>query len=84
MRSGHPARCRARPAVLPGASQIISAVFEAEPRIAENFRTGRGLDWGEHDGILIEGTERFFRPNYVGNLVGSWIPAPRRRGGQVG
>ncbi|HEX7125633.1 MAG TPA: class I SAM-dependent methyltransferase [Thermodesulfobacteriota bacterium] len=63
------------PAFLPGAFQVISAAFKAEPRIAENFRTGRGLDWGEHDQVLFEGTERFFRPNYVGNLVGSWIPA---------
>lgn len=36
---------------------------------------GDGAEWGEHDGILFEGTEWFFRPNYVGNLVGSWIPA---------
>jgi SAM-dependent methyltransferase len=31
--------------------------------------------WGEHDPGLFEGTERFFRPNYVQNLIGSWIPA---------
>ena len=24
---------------------------------------------------MIEGTERFFRPNYLGNLVASWIPS---------
>lgn len=63
------------PAFLPGTFQVISAAFKAEPRVAENFRTGRGLEWGEHDAILFEGTERFFRPNYVGNLVTSWIPA---------
>ncbi len=63
------------PAFLPGAFQVIAAAFRAEPRIAENFRTGAGLDWGEHDPCLFEGTERFFRPNYLGNLVASWIPA---------
>ncbi len=63
------------PFFVAGAFEVIAAAFKAEPRIAENFRTGRGLDWGEHDCRLFSGTERFFRPNYRGNLVNSWIPA---------
>jgi 2-polyprenyl-3-methyl-5-hydroxy-6-metoxy-1,4-benzoquinol methylase len=63
------------PFFVAGAFEVIAAVFKAEPRIAENFRTGRGLDWGEHDCRLFSGTERFFRPSYRGNLVNSWIPA---------
>jgi SAM-dependent methyltransferase len=63
------------PVFLAGAFQVVSAVFKAQPRIAENFKTGAGLDWSEHDRALFEGTERFFRPNYLGNLVSSWIPA---------
>ncbi len=63
------------PFFIGGAWEVIAAVFKAEPRMAENFRTGRGLDWGEHDCRLFSGTERFFRPNYRGNLVSSWIPA---------
>ncbi|HEY2147017.1 MAG TPA: class I SAM-dependent methyltransferase, partial [Pirellulales bacterium] len=63
------------PMFIGGAWEVIAAVFKAEPRMVENFRTGRGLDWGEHDCRLFSGTERFFRPNYRGNLVSSWIPA---------
>ena len=63
------------PAYLPGAFQIISALFKDQPRIAEAFRTGTGVGWHEHDPDLFEGTERFFRPNYAANLVTSWIPA---------
>lgn len=63
------------PMFLPGAYQVIAATVKAEPRIAENFRTGAGLDWGEHDPCLFAGTERFFRPSYLGHLVSSWIPA---------
>jgi 2-polyprenyl-3-methyl-5-hydroxy-6-metoxy-1,4-benzoquinol methylase len=63
------------PVFLAGAFQVIAAALKALPRIAENFRTGAGLDWCEHDKGLFEGTERFFRPNYLGNLVRSWIPA---------
>jgi SAM-dependent methyltransferase len=63
------------PVFLPGAFHVIAALFKAEPRMAENFRSGAGLDWCDHDRSLFEGTERFFRPNYLGNLVSSWIPA---------
>jgi SAM-dependent methyltransferase len=34
---------------------------------------GRALD--AHDAELFVGTERFFRPGYNANLVGTWIPA---------
>jgi SAM-dependent methyltransferase len=44
-------------------------------RIADAIRTGEGFPWHAHDPSLFEGTERFFRPGYVANLVSSWIPA---------
>src|SRR5207244_9481629 len=31
--------------------------------------------WHEHDAGLFSGTERFFRPNYLGNLLASWLPS---------
>ncbi len=58
-----------------GGYQVVTAMIKAEPRIREAFRTGAGMLWGEHDHNLFEGTERFFRPGYVANLVGSWIPS---------
>jgi len=63
------------PAFLPGAFQLATAALKAEPRISEAFRTGTGVGWHEHDAGLFQGTERFFRPGYVANLLGSWIPA---------
>jgi SAM-dependent methyltransferase len=77
------------PAYLPGAFQLATSAVKAEPRISDAFRSGAGFGWHEHDHGLFEGTERFFRPNYVGNLVSSWIPAltgveeKLRRGGRV-
>jgi SAM-dependent methyltransferase len=44
-------------------------------RITEAIRNGQGFPWHAHDPALFEGTERFFRPGYVANLVSSWIPA---------
>ncbi|HZW57283.1 MAG TPA: class I SAM-dependent methyltransferase [Nitrososphaerales archaeon] len=63
------------PAYLPGAFFIASALFKDEPKITDAFRTGKGVGWHEHDGILFKGTEKFFRPGYVANLVPSWLPA---------
>ena len=63
------------PVFLQGGFQVLTALYKAEPKIFQNFKTGAGLDWCEHDKALFEGTERFFKPNYIGNLVNTWIPA---------
>jgi SAM-dependent methyltransferase len=63
------------PACVLGGFQGMTAAMRAEPKVAEAFRTGRGVGWHEHDPALFEGTERFFRPGYQANLLSSWIPA---------
>ena len=63
------------PVDIPGAYYIIEAVFHVLDRTTENFRTGAGLEWGDHHPCLFAGTERFFRAGYNANLVGSWLPA---------
>jgi 2-polyprenyl-3-methyl-5-hydroxy-6-metoxy-1,4-benzoquinol methylase len=63
------------PAFVPGGFQIVEAVMKSIDRATENFRTGKGTGWGEHAGCLFEGTERFFRSAYIGNLTSSWIPS---------
>jgi SAM-dependent methyltransferase len=63
------------PYFVAGGFQLINAMCKAESRISDAFRSGAGMSWGEHDAGLFEGTERFFRPGYIGNLVGAWIPA---------
>ena len=63
------------PAYLPGAFQMISACFHDAEKIEDAFRSGKGVGWHEHHRDLFQGTERFFRPNYIANLTTSWIPA---------
>jgi 2-polyprenyl-3-methyl-5-hydroxy-6-metoxy-1,4-benzoquinol methylase len=63
------------PAYIPGAFLVAMSMFKDEHKVTEVFRTGQGLGWHEHDKCLFEGTEKFFRPSYAANLVGSWIPA---------
>jgi 2-polyprenyl-3-methyl-5-hydroxy-6-metoxy-1,4-benzoquinol methylase len=60
---------------LPGAFQIISALFHDANKIQDAFRSGKGVGWNEHHHDLYHGTERFFRPGYIAHLTSSWIPA---------
>ena len=63
------------PAFLAGAMTIAAAMFKDEAAIREAFRTGQGLGWHEHDHDLFHGTERLFKPGYLGNLTAAWLPA---------
>jgi SAM-dependent methyltransferase len=63
------------PAYLPGAFELALGSLAAVPRIADSFRTGAGMGWGEHVEGVFHGCEKFFRPGYAANLVSSWIPA---------
>jgi 2-polyprenyl-3-methyl-5-hydroxy-6-metoxy-1,4-benzoquinol methylase len=63
------------PVDLPGAQFCVQAVFHALERTIENFKTGKGMEWGEHHACLFHGTERFFRAGYNANLLTSWLPA---------
>jgi 2-polyprenyl-3-methyl-5-hydroxy-6-metoxy-1,4-benzoquinol methylase len=63
------------PAAVAGAFSVARAMWTALDEMETNFRTGGGLEWGHHHPSLFEGTERFFRAGYIGNLIGSWIPA---------
>ncbi len=63
------------PVFMAGALEILASAWRDEPKIAEGYRTGRGLGWHERNPCLFCGTERFFRPSYQHNLVQSWLPA---------
>src|SRR5580692_11488678 len=62
------------PAFFAGAFDVVQSTYLDEPKIAEAFRTGKGVGWHEHSKCLFSGTERFFRPGYNANLVSNWIP----------
>jgi SAM-dependent methyltransferase len=63
------------PAAMAGAFEVLSALWLDEQKVADAFRTGGGVAWHDHSKCLFRGTERFFRPGYNANLVGSWLPS---------
>ena len=63
------------PVDLPGAYDIVEDTFHSLDRTLKNFRSGAGMEWGEHHTCLFHGTERFFRAGYNAHLLGEWLPA---------
>ena len=63
------------PVHLPGFYHLLASVVKDEEKLTKIYKTGKGMGWHEHDKGLFEGTERFFRPTYLANLVSNWIPA---------
>jgi SAM-dependent methyltransferase len=63
------------PAFVAGGSIVATAVGSIVERLETAFRTGEGVGWHEHHPLLFVGTERFFRPGYIGNLLSTWLPA---------
>ena len=60
---------------LPGGYSVVEDLFHVKDRAIENFRTGSGMEWGQHHPCPFQGTERFFRAGYYANLLSSWLPA---------
>jgi SAM-dependent methyltransferase len=63
------------PVDLPGAYLLLQDLFHVRERAVDNFRTGKGMEWGEHHPCLFHGTERFFRAGYNAHLLNEWLPA---------
>jgi SAM-dependent methyltransferase len=63
------------PVDLPGGYSVVEDLFHVKSRAVQNFRTGEGMEWGEHHPCLFRGTERFFRAGYRAHLLDSWLPA---------
>lgn len=63
------------PVFAPAGLQVAAAMIKDADKMAEAFRTGRHVGWHEHDDDLYQGTERFFRPNYIASLTSVWLPA---------
>lgn len=63
------------PVFMAGGFFSAAAVVNDEGPLAEAFRSGEGIPWGDHHECLFCGTEKFFRPSYASNLIQSWIPS---------
>jgi SAM-dependent methyltransferase len=63
------------PFFLAGWIELIASLWADADKLADAFRSGAGIPWGEHDPRLYRGVQRFFAPLYRGSLVQQWIPS---------
>ncbi|HAO33039.1 MAG TPA: SAM-dependent methyltransferase, partial [Candidatus Competibacteraceae bacterium] len=63
------------PAYIPHAWNIPPALWRAEDKAIEAFRTGAGIAWGDHEDRLHCGVAAFYRNSYRSELVSRWLPA---------
>lgn len=64
-----------QPNCMQGFFQLVVGQYAAHDNALETFRAGSGRAWGEHHSCCFCGTDRFFRPGYMANLVDNWIPS---------
>lgn len=62
------------PVLMTGGFYSLASVFADEPLVREAFKTGKGIEWGDHNSCLFCGVEKFFRPSYKSSLVDQWLP----------
>ncbi len=63
------------PVFLVPALEVAASLWLDEERIANVFRTGEGIAWGDHHHRLFCGSESLFRPGYKAFLTTDWISA---------
>jgi SAM-dependent methyltransferase len=63
------------PVFLAAVGDLMSAMVMDGPRIADAFKSGKGVGWNERSECLFCGTARFFRTTYKHHLVQEWLPA---------
>jgi len=63
------------PVFLAAVGDLMSAMVTDEPKIADAFKSGKGVGWNERSECLFCGTARFFRTTYKHHLVQAWLPA---------
>jgi SAM-dependent methyltransferase len=58
-----------------GIGDLMAAMVLDEPKVADAFKSGKGLGWNDRAECLFCGTARFFRTTYKHHLVQEWLPA---------
>jgi ubiquinone/menaquinone biosynthesis C-methylase UbiE len=58
-----------------GGFDAVATLYQTQPLIEGAFKSGRGVDWGDHAGCLFCAVGAMLRPRYAANIVQNWLPA---------
>jgi len=63
------------PYFIPNAWEVSASMWFDEAKTIAAFRSGEGVNWGDHHDRLYCGVAAFFRNGYRAHLVQDWLPA---------
>jgi Methyltransferase domain len=63
------------PFFIGGAFDAVAALYQTQTLVEEAFKSGGGIDWGDHAGCLFCAIGAMLRPRYSANIVQNWLPA---------
>lgn len=63
------------PFFIGGAFDTVSAMYQTEPLVEAAFKSGGGIEWGDHAGCVFCAVGAMLRPRYSANIVQNWLPA---------
>ncbi|HSH00759.1 MAG TPA: class I SAM-dependent methyltransferase [candidate division Zixibacteria bacterium] len=63
------------PVFLAGGFHSLISIYTDEEKLEAAYRSGAGVDWGDHNGCLFCGTEKLFKTSYRAHLTEEWLPA---------
>lgn len=63
------------PVAFGGAFEATAGWYQDLEPVAQAFRSGDGIAWGDHPDLVHRGTARFFGGAYQAMLADDWIPA---------
>jgi hypothetical protein len=63
------------PFFMGGGFDAVAALHQTQFLVEEAFKSGGGVDWGDHAGCLFCAIGAMLRPRYAANIVQNWLPA---------
>lgn len=63
------------PFFMGGGFDAVAALYQTQPLVEQAFKSGGGVDWGDHAGCLFCAIGAMLRPRYSANIVQNWLPA---------
>lgn len=63
------------PCFMGGGFDTVAALYQTEHLVEGAFRSGGGIEWGDHAGCLFCAIGAMLRPRYSANILQNWLPA---------
>jgi SAM-dependent methyltransferase len=63
------------PCFMGGGFDTVAALYQTQFLVEGAFKSGGGIEWGDHAGCLFCAIGAMLRPRYSANILQNWLPA---------